>query len=162
MYHPFLQPDDGVYLRGRFVILASSSSRVLYGLVSGGFYTASKDNVGTPIAALQINRDGSITQSATDGTGAANVAFPPAWGRFIATALGDGFYVRCTPVSGFHGGSSPENTWLSLSSDRQWTVARGALGSNTESGTIEIAADSAGAQVLASFTFGLRASVVSP
>lgn len=74
------------------------------------------------------------------------------------------YYVRVTETSGTFSSGSATGTWLSLDATRTWARNRTSdtPGTTSVTATVEIAADSAGARILASFTVTLNATVLSP
>lgn len=160
---PLVEFHDGDYRhRGCNVSVGFYNGRWARNLISGGVYSSIKLNTGTPTVTLDINRDGSITQTAAGGGtgGLDSGSFSPQWARFIATNMGDAFWVRCVTTGGiFFIGTA--DTWLALSSSRSFGTQRGSLGSNIANGTIQIATDSGGANIVATFDFTVRAIVTS-
>lgn len=75
----------------------------------------------------------------------------------IGGGLGSSYEARLTVISGsFSGGST--GVWLSLGSDRTWSVSRSTLGSTSASGTLEIR-DATSGIVFTSSTLTLTAEV---
>jgi hypothetical protein len=68
------------------------------------------------------------------------------------------YYVRLAPTSGSFSGSTA-NVWLALSSDQSWFVGQSGFGTNSASGTLAIATDSGGTNIVASATITLTAQV---
>lgn len=75
----------------------------------------------------------------------------------IGGGLGSSYEARLTVTSGsFSGGST--GVWVSLGSDRTWSVSRSTLGSTSASGTLEIR-DATSGLVFTSSTLTLTAEV---
>lgn len=73
------------------------------------------------------------------------------------------YYVRVTPTSGSFSGGDATGSWLQLNATRTWARNRTSdtPGTTSVTATVEIAADPAGAIILASFSVTLNATVVS-
>jgi hypothetical protein len=106
-------------------------------------------------AAWQFNPDGSI--DAQQGGG-----FAPDVQRWFdpkQAAVGAGYYIRATLVTGIAPGGSLLNTWLALSALRTWNHSRSSVGQRSCQLTIQIASDAAGSNIVSSGQFSLLASV---
>ena len=68
------------------------------------------------------------------------------------------YYVRLAPTSGSFGGSTT-NVWLALSPDQSWFVGQSGVGNASASGTLAIATDAGGTNIVASANITLSAQV---
>lgn len=86
-------------------------------------------------------------------------AFRYAWK--LSSDAASGFWIRATLVSGTNPTSGTMNTWLQLSTTREWQMQNPiSVGANSGVIKIEIAADSGGAQVLSSANITLSSQKV--
>jgi hypothetical protein len=98
---------------------------------------------------LTFNSNGTVT---TDGNGASH---PPRW--LNGSSDGSGYEIRVTPTSGTFS-SGTVNTWLSLASNRNWSVVRTTFGTKSCTATVEIR-NAGSLEVLATATYTLSATV---
>ena len=68
------------------------------------------------------------------------------------------YYIRLVPTSGSFSGSIT-NVWLALSSTVSWFVNQSGFGTNSASGTLAIATDSGGTNIVASASIIMTAQV---
>ena len=74
------------------------------------------------------------------------------------TAGSTSYFVRLAPSSGSFSGATT-NVWLATTSDRAWFVNQTSVGLSAATGTLAIATDSGGTNIVASATITLRAEV---
>lgn len=121
---------------------------------------------------------GTVTASSTSGTSTAFIRVdttPNVYGDETSTGASPVFtntvptqpcgvastgYVKAT-TGGFTSGSAV-GSWLALSSARAWSVARSALGSLTDTVTLQFSGDSAGSLITSQITVVLTATITSP
>lgn len=95
-----------------------------------------------------FNRDGTINGSVYTG--------PSVWVSPQSGTVGDSYWVRYNAVSGPVPSGSAINTWLPLSINRGWQASGPA---SVNSGTLQVATDGAGANIVGSATFTLNGSL---
>jgi len=114
--------------------------------------SVSDSQVGSPaFVSFSLNTDGSIdmTQGFTPLTG--NWFFP------AVTGIGSSFWARLTGT-----GTSPGtlNVWLHLNSIQTWSFTQATAGSKSFNGTLEIATDSGGSNVVSTGALDLFVEVL--
>jgi len=105
----------------------------------------------TATASFQINRAGTTL---TGGVAAADWVVP------ADPAVGDSYWVRVTNLVGDPMTSGTVGSWLQLSSNRLWTLARGAIGSVANSFDVQISTDSGGSVIIDTQAMTLAAEVL--
>ena len=99
---------------------------------------------------LTVNANGSLAVTTNNsGTLASYDWITP-------TAGSTSYYVRLTVTSGSFGGSAT-GSWIAVG--QSWNVARGSLGTTSASGTLAIASDAAGTNIVVSASITLVAQV---
>ena len=102
------------------------------------------------LTTLTVNSNGSLAVTTNNsGTLASYDWITP-------TAGSTSYYVRLTVNSGSFGGSAT-GSWIAVG--QSWSVARGSLGTTSADGTLAIASDAAGTNIVASASITLTAQV---
>lgn len=98
----------------------------------------------------------------TDGTAQYDSFGSPVnfnWHAPTTTGIGSSYWCRMTVNSGTALTGSATGSILALSSNRNWTLTRSGVGVNTTNATLEIFSDAAGANLVASRTITMTATV---
>lgn len=114
--------------------------------------TSSQRTGGVEFTSLSVNQDGSVTsvKSAAGSWTAGPLA--GTWFNPSGGTPGNSFWVRVTVTAGGFTGGSASGAWLALSTDQSWTLQANSSGTVSATATIEIAADAAGASIIATIT----------
>jgi hypothetical protein len=83
--------------------------------------------------------------------------FQHRWYNPNTTGIGSNFWIRVTLSSGTTPTGSL-NSWLQLSTNRSWSVARPTVGTNTSVLAVSIATDAIGANIVATGSYTLSAT----
>jgi len=145
---------SGAIRLGDFRAVSAFSAAVL----NGGAYTMSGADTasayGTTLS-IQFNTDGTITmgRSHTGSGGSGSETVPADWGSPTGGTPGNGIWVEYHLNSGNGATTSPgTDTWLQLSSARQWVIAHSGTGTRSGVWRFRLATDSGGSNIVASFT----------
>jgi len=116
-------------------------------------------------AELEFNTDGGLNTVVDNGTGGVVTSNFPEWYGFHYAAgwsAGTHYEIRCTVQSGSapSSGSAAIDTWLALTSAREWLLFRSSLGSSSGTWLIEIRPTNGA--VVASATYTMLAQKSSP
>lgn len=103
----------------------------------------------TETAQIVIGTNGVLAYVNNDGP--SNVD----WGSPTGAGNGTGFYVRITVSSGSNPSEGTQGTWISTNSDVTWSWSVAHPGTLTSSGTIEVASDSGGTDILDSTDYSV-------
>jgi hypothetical protein len=117
------------------------------GPIVGGAYAAVTTT--TTHIALRFNKDGRVQQRVTSGGVWTDLT---GWaGRVHATA-NQGFWLKVIPTAGTHAlTSGTENTWLAMTSDRDFVMEDATSGTHKYDFTVLIATDNTGANPIIGF-----------
>jgi len=115
-----------------------------FGVISGTA-TSSAPTSSAATATLNVNSDGSFNLIGSD-TGTVNGS----WIKPNRTGVGNSYWVRFTITSGTVT-TGTTGSWLALSSNQSWTKSA-TNGAASVTGTLEIATDAAGANIIAACT----------
>jgi hypothetical protein len=115
-------------------------------------------------AELEFNASGGLNTVVDNGTGGVVTSRFPEWcGRSYAIdGSGTHYEIRCTVQSGSapSSGSAAIDTWLALTSAREWLLFRNSLGSSSGTWLVEIRPTNGA--VIASATYTMLAQKSSP
>lgn len=119
-----------------------------------GTFNASDSQTGTTATAeVAFNSDG------TAYNGPNQLSPLGTWATPTGAGVGDDFWIRATVTSGALS-SGTTGSWLQLSSNRSWTVARSFPGISSATVTFEIATDSGGSNIVDSGSGTLLAEYI--
>lgn len=123
----------------------------------GGTYWRTRFG-GTCSTTVGFDTNGDIYGSGT-GTVATDTVTGDNWYTPNTTSIGSGYWIRATLSSGSVPSSGTMNTWLQLSSARQWNNSSGggAFGSRSSTVLFEISSSSGGSPVVCSGTVSITA-----
>lgn len=84
------------------------------------------------------------------------------WYRPTGGTPGSGYWIRMTPTAGTFNVGDLTGTWLQLNAARSWGRLRtsDAAGTDTATGTVEIATDSGGVNIVTSGSYTARGQVI--
>jgi hypothetical protein len=108
--------------------------------------------VGGAFAGFNMDNDGTASTSVFSGTTQIGPWVIPANAAIAAL-----HWVKLTKNSGSDPAGSALATWLQMNADRAWSLTQVGAGTKAFSGTLQIATDAAGANVVASFSVSLSA-----
>ena len=114
--------------------------------------SASSLEFGTATATLTAESDGEVS-----GVGSTGLTTPDWWSAAPDVGVGADYEIRATLLSGTTPTSGTLGTWLSLSSNRSWSMVRSTDGTSSCSLTIEIR-DTATSTVQGTATWSLSAT----
>ena len=118
--------------------------------LDSGSYLDVAISPGTASATLTLNSNGSLAvTTANSGTLASYNWITPTTGS-------TSYFVRLTVTSGAFGGSAT-GSWIAVG--QAWSVIRNSLGTTSADGTLAIASDAAGTNIVASASITLTAQV---
>lgn len=121
---------------------------------------STRTTAGTVKASVKINTDGSYSVDTTGGSSVVNTNQPAAWSRLIFAGIGSAYFVRAVLLSGVGSAFSATDTWLALTSGREFGVNRSSLGTNSSSYQIQISPD--GVQIMQAFNIDVSAVISAP
>jgi hypothetical protein len=137
-------------MSGAVAVMMGVSSPIVNPLVGGTAF----DGVLAPadaFAAWRFNPDGSI--DSREGTFTNNVQ---QWYLPVGGTPGTGYWIRYVKDSGSDTPTgSAMSTWLQLNSAQTWTITEAGIGSGDCNGTISIASDSGGTNIVSTGSFNL-------
>lgn len=109
----------------------------------------------TASASITVNSDGTISYTGNTSSG------PTKWFNPPLAGVGNRYWVRLTlgTIPAADGGSASAGVWLALSSNRTWTWSLATIATKAGSGTIAIASDAAGANIVGSGTLSVDVEV---
>ena len=112
-----------------------------------GYWYAEDQRVisGAATAGIYFNSNGSASASGNFSPTAPN------WYAPTTTGIGASYWIRATRVSGATPGGTL-NQWLSLTSTRSWTLQQSSTGTKQCTLTFAISTDSAGTNIVATYT----------
>ena len=120
---------------------------------TGGLTADFAVSPGTATATTALQTDGSVTHATSSQPGTFLNWYLPNTG-----GIGSSFWVRATIISGtFTSGTA--GSWLQLNAARTWTRNQLVVGAASVQFTLELASDAAGANIVATCTCTLTATV---
>lgn len=96
-------------------------------------------------ASITVNSDGTVSRVGNESLGTM-----PNWFSPTTTGAGNSYWLRATATSGSPSGTL--NTWIALSTNRSYSVSRATAGTTSANLTFEIATDSAGTNIIRTYT----------
>lgn len=141
----FSKPGEAV--RTETLVVQKIKGNVPSGPIVGGAY-ATVTTTTTHIA-LRFHKDGRVQQRVTSGGSWTDLT---GWaGRVHATA-NQGYWIKVIPTAGTHAlTSGTENTWLAMTSDRDFVMEDATTGTHRYDFTVLIATDSSGSNPIIGF-----------
>lgn len=142
----------GTAFGARFGAIDNPGTSSISGTVRPGgadIYNPGDDDLVQSSASITFRSNGLVSMTGIMSSGASDW-----WTTAPQPAIGNSYWIRLTVNSGTGGlFSGTVNTWLALSADQTWTLSNAVLNTvRTRQTTIEIASDSGGSTIVATYT----------
>lgn len=122
----------------------------------GGTIYVSRLFTSPAIAGVQFSTNGNIDRIVT-GTVFTDTINDDTWYAPATTSIGNSYWIRATLSSGSTPSTGTMNSWLALSTARQWQNSQTFTGSRTSTVLFEISSNSSGTVIVASGTITMQA-----